>query len=622
MNQTPTKRSRSLAKLLGVTLGLLPTAVWADDLEWRSASPKNGSAPLVKPISALPSRPTTSPMSPIAPMIAPTITPMTMPTPAPLAMPSRVSVPASRPNSPMLSQSISQTGTEWRSVTARGQSPDDFQGPSTPLPAPTPVNPGSTQPPPFRIPYLPDENKPNNGKNPADPNGLMSGPTPGNLPQMNAPQSMPTEHELPPGMMFAPGHGVQPAGHSIFGHHRAPRFGSPEITIARDYDLGLIQPLMGNDYRYQAAFRAEYLLWWTKADRAPVLASTSDPSIPFNDPNAPNGRLGQPTTTVIYGGEDLDNNVRNGGRFTFDWWRNDCMGDGFQAQYFFTSPYSDTKRFDSSQFPVLARPIFAPNINPNTGLPLGEFTELVSAPGLATGVLEIYNDSEFWGASIGYQKMLCSTCDTRRELYMGFRYLDLRETLRITETILAGPLAAQQDPPTVPGSLLVVTDEFKTLNRFYGGQIGGRYEQRFGRFFVDFRGSLALGVTEQNVNINGGIVSTTPGQPSRRFAGGLLTTPSNIGSHTEAAFSVVPEITTNIGYQWTDRFRTFAGFNFLYWTNVVRPGTEIDRVVDVTLVPIFAPDGTPSSGTNRPQVKFDQTDFWATGLNFGFEYRW
>jgi hypothetical protein len=65
----------------------------------------------------------------------------------------------------------------------------------------------------------------------------------------------------------------------------------------------------------------------------------------------------------------------------------------------------------------------------------------------------------------------------------------------------------------------------------------------------------------------------------------------------------------------------YAGYNFLYWNNVIRPGDQIDRTVDVTFVP-NPPAGVPASGQNRPQPLFRQSDLWVNGIQFGAELRW
>ena len=74
----------------------------------------------------------------------------------------------------------------------------------------------------------------------------------------------------------------------------------------------------------------------------------------------------------------------------------------------------------------------------------------------------------------------------------------------------------------------------------------------------------------------------------------------------------------------TDQLKAFVGYNFLYWSNVIRPGDQIDTVIDVNRVPRFVPPGVivPDAGVQRPAVLFRETDFWAQGINFGVQYRW
>lgn len=93
---------------------------------------------------------------------------------------------------------------------------------------------------------------------------------------------------------------------------------------------------------------------------------------------------------------------------------------------------------------------------------------------------------------------------------------------------------------------------------------------------------------------------------------------SNIGSHEQDQFAFVPELGVNIGLQLTRRFKARVGYSFLWVSSVARAGEQIDPVVNVTQFPILSANG-PLVGPARPSVKFADTDFWAHGLNFGFE---
>ena len=77
----------------------------------------------------------------------------------------------------------------------------------------------------------------------------------------------------------------------------------------------------------------------------------------------------------------------------------------------------------------------------------------------------------------------------------------------------------------------------------------------------------------------------------------------------------------------TQRLKLRAGYTIMYWTNVVRPGDQIDRDVNTTLAPDFDADGTPIPpgplvGPFRPAFAFNETNVLIQGLNAGVEYNW
>ena len=137
-----------------------------------------------------------------------------------------------------------------------------------------------------------------------------------------------------------------------------------------------------------------------------------------------------------------------------------------------------------------------------------------------------------------------------------------------------------------------------------------------GRFTLDGKAKIALGVTEQSLDVTGTQVFLRGTNPDPR-PGGLLALPSNIGHFTRSRFAVVPEVGATLGYYVTDWMRLSVGYNFLYWSDVVRPGMQIDRNINTNQVPNF---GVAPFNTNPPpQRLFRSTDFWAQGLTLGAE---
>jgi hypothetical protein len=100
---------------------------------------------------------------------------------------------------------------------------------------------------------------------------------------------------------------------------------------------------------------------------------------------------------------------------------------------------------------------------------------------------------------------------------------------------------------------------------------------------------------------------------------GLLASSSNIGSHNHSAFSVVPEFGLKVNYRLTEHVQAYAGYDLLYWNNVMRAGDQVDRVVNLAQVPV-AGSPTPGIGSPaRPTVTYTSSDFWAQGISIGLE---
>src|SRR5204862_3290018 len=102
--------------------------------------------------------------------------------------------------------------------------------------------------------------------------------------------------------------------------------------------------------------------------------------------------------------------------------------------------------------------------------------------------------------------------------------------------------------------------------------------------------------------------------------GGLLALPSNIGTFSRSKFTVVPELTVNVGYHICGWMRLFVGYNLLHIDNVVGPGDQVDRVVNLTQTKHLFP-GAPFSGLPRPSALFQSSDFRGQGVNFRVESR-
>lgn len=357
--------------------------------------------------------------------------------------------------------------------------------------------------------------------------------------------------------------------------------------------------------------RGEYLLWTVKDAPNPTLV-TINPNR-GSDPN-----FGTPGTVGVVGGSGEDYNFRSGGRFTLGF-APPCMhGWGFETTYFFLANRTSNTTVTSDGSFSVGRPFLETNPafffdnktqsfvanNPNRA-------QLVAKDGVVAGSVSVDTSNELWGVEANFRRNLCCGCNYKVDFLTGFRYLQLDESLNITENL--NVLGSSGGTFGRVGTV-VVRDSFLTRNEFYGGQIGLDAECRWNRWFVGAVGKLALGSIRQTVIIDGSTTSSVSGTER----GGLLAQPTNIGRDARDQFCIVPEAGLRLGYYFTERLRGYVGYDVLYMSNVVRPGDQVDTFVNSSYIP---PRGTPI-GPATPRYQVRSTDFWAQGVSFGLEWRY
>jgi hypothetical protein len=360
---------------------------------------------------------------------------------------------------------------------------------------------------------------------------------------------------------------------------------------------------------------AEYLLWWTRGSNFPPLVTTDSPAAPEDARGAlpPTG-----TGVVIYGGQQ-DDRLQSGARFNATYWLGCPRCWGLDAGFFFLGERSERFFASSDQFPVLARPF--------NNVFTGPDRQLVSTPGTQPGdffqlrgSISVDAPSKLWGWDVAMRRCLFHEECWNLYLLAGYRYLDLEEGLDILEDITS----LRAVPGTTlldPGNRILVFDSFNTDNQFHGGQIGLHGEVRRGNFVFEGKAKVSIGCTRQEVVIAGGQRITRLDGTSQSFNGGLLALPSNIGEVSQTRFAVVPEVGVKVGYQVTENLRAFVGYDFLYWSSVLRPGDQIDTRLNPLLIPNFIIPPQPFQGPLVPAVPFRTTHYWAHGLSFGVELR-
>jgi hypothetical protein len=361
----------------------------------------------------------------------------------------------------------------------------------------------------------------------------------------------------------------------------------------------------------------DYLNWRQKGMYLPPLVTTSRANTPQTDA----GVLTRNATTLLFGDDEVLDNGFNGLRLNFGFWLDRCHNWGLGAEYFGIGQESvDFARTSTGAVgsQILARPFF--NVG-NTNA--GEDAQLVAFPNVIRGTVAVRATSELAGAAVNLRYRTncntgcehdwmcggCSQVHTRADVLFGYRYLELDESVGISENLVSLL-------PAPDSGAFSINDTFDTRNTFNGFDMGMMYNRRRGVWTMDLLAKMALGNTRQVVNIRG---TTLLDAAEQLPAGGLLAQQSNIGRHQRDRFAVVPELGATLGYHITPNFKLRAGYTFIYWSNVVRPGDQIDLDVN----PEFLPPATGNITTSRrPRFAWNDSDYYVHGVNLGAEFTW
>jgi hypothetical protein len=335
--------------------------------------------------------------------------------------------------------------------------------------------------------------------------------------------------------------------------------------------------------------------------RVPPLVTTS----PAGTPRAQAGVLGADGTTILYGSDRINADAHFGGRFGLGYMNPDASWPiGFEGNFFqlatttthFTSPDGDT---------IVARPFFDPSAGRQDAL-------LVNFPGALSGSTQINTTSWLLGAEALVRENFYLSPRFRIDGLAGYRFLNLREQLHITDNITSIDPAS-----TVPvGTSVLVNDNFESINYFNGAEVGLAAIWGSGPLSVEGIVKLAVGGTNHRLSING-FTTTTPvgGAAPTITVGGLLTQPSNIGRSNGSDWGVVPEGALNVRWDLNTHIRFTAGYTFLWWDSVVRPGDQIDTVVNRTGL-----SGATPTGEVRPVLQTTTSGIWVQGIQVGLTY--
>lgn len=342
---------------------------------------------------------------------------------------------------------------------------------------------------------------------------------------------------------------------------------------------------------------AEALLSWFKQSPTPVPIITDN-------------YVGAPGVNVLLGGGSVDTRpnagVKIGGTYRAD------SQLGIELSGFYIPKRSTSGSVNSSGEPGSVD-LYLPYYDVTIGQE--NVTEISHWPDYR-GSAQATLSNDLGGGEVNVTWTVPSSNAWRLDLLGGLRLMQLHEGYTIATS-------SPYNPPN-PVDIWNTIDTFDARNRFYGLQAGARATYDQGAWVGSVTGKLALGSMQQRVSISGSLETNDYndyGAP-QTFSGGYFALPSNGGTHMRNTFAVVPEIALSMGYRLASQATLFASYSFLYASNVVRPGDQINRNINPTQSVAWGNDPPiRPTGPAQPTFDFNTSSFWAQSLAIGIAFR-
>lgn len=347
---------------------------------------------------------------------------------------------------------------------------------------------------------------------------------------------------------------------------------------------------------------ADYMVFWLNQASFPILVTTGRVSDPLP------GALGQPGTRILQRGP-YDHNEGSAGRVSLLYWIDPDRTLDLEGNFFGAEQQSLFYSIGSNNngSPLLARPFFdiQPAVNSQSAVPR-------SFPGLLAGNINFTYMTRLMGAEAnarydmqgwGWQNGISfSVLSGMRFLRLDEKYVSYDNTVQL---------------PAGTASSFTFSDNFTTYNTFIGGQVGGRLRLRWDSdLFVDLEGKFAIGPNFQRVNISGltnqydaaGNLVATGNQ-------GLYAQPTNVGTYDSSGLAFLPEVAVNFNWDIAEFLRFKVGYTYFSMNRAVRPGDQINQVVNIQAI-----GQTNPIPPLEPQFYRRESVIWFQAINVGLEF--
>jgi hypothetical protein len=352
--------------------------------------------------------------------------------------------------------------------------------------------------------------------------------------------------------------------------------------------------------------RGDWLYWNFRNMPVPPLLVTGNPAV------AGAGIPGSGNAASLLG-TTRDLGQFHGLRATFGQWFDQDGELGFEISGFVFGREGTADSFTGSATQTVSVPVIGTN-----GL-VGVYD--VSFPGRFTGAAVVGTASQlFGGEGVFLHRWYGNGCVSVDSMW-GYRYMQLNERLDLlTQSQAAGAIGTFQGAMLPPGATVFTTDSFRARTEFHGVLLGGRIEGRRDMFTVTAYGKGGVGANVQTLRAEGNTRALVGGTSSV-VVGGIRVQPTNFGRDTNTDFSLFGETGIEFGLQVSKHLSVRAGYNLLFWSDVLRPGNVITPLTTLSQVPID-PTFNRAIPATQPATVFRSTDFLAHGLVVGAVFDW
>lgn len=349
---------------------------------------------------------------------------------------------------------------------------------------------------------------------------------------------------------------------------------------------------------------SEFVMAWIRGADAPPLLTAG----PFGQANNPQAAVGAPGTTILAGGNLVNDGMRPGLRLGTGYWFNDEHTIGVQGSFLMIGTRAETVSAGgtTTDTPLIISQPFVVQANGNqSGAP-------INFPGVLRGGSVVSSKGGYlYGASADARANLSNwfgpegsaTPDRsfRVDGTLGYQFIHYSDGVGIMDSSVVLPGGA-----FFGADALRSMESFTASNMYNGGAAGLSADWWSGRWHLVTAGKIGFGGLYRQAGITGETVITSRGTQVN-VPGAVLARPTNIGEYWACSLAWVPQADFKVDYRVTERIILSAGYTVLVLPEVWRAAEQIDPVLGLG----------QSAATSRPVFQDHRSTLWMQGITLG-----